>query len=116
MTTALRRPLKAGVARVIVTPPLGMRMCGYTVQECLAEGIHDELTATALALSSGDNTAVIIACDILFIQAPHAGRIRDRIGRRLGIPPANVLLNFSHTHLGPTLPGWMNEDGEQKEL
>jgi hypothetical protein len=43
------RHFLAGVARVIITPPLGIRMMGYTVQECLAEGVERDLTATALA-------------------------------------------------------------------
>jgi hypothetical protein len=113
---AARVPLEAGVARVVITPPLGIRMCGYTVQECLAEGIERDLTATALVLAAGGTRVVLVACDIVFIQAPHAGRIRERIGQALGIPATNVLLNYSHTHLGPTLPGWANEDEDQAAL
>jgi hypothetical protein len=111
-----RQVLRAGVARAVITPPVGIRMCGYTVQECFSEGVERELTATALVLAAGDTRAVLVACDIVFIQAPHAGRIRERIGRALGIPPANVLLNASHTHLGPVLPGWTDEDEEQSRL
>jgi hypothetical protein len=110
------RPLFAGVARGIITPPVGIRMCGYTVQEDCSRSVERDLTATALVLSDGQTKVALMACDILFIQSPHVEAIRERIGRRLGIPPGHVLINASHTHLGPTLPGWQAEAGEQAQL
>ncbi len=110
------RVLQAGVARVIVTPPIGIRMCGYTVQEGVSRGIERDLTATALVLSGGPTKVAILAVDILFIQSPHVERIRARIGQRLGIPSDHVLINASHTHLGPTLPGWGEEAPEQARV
>jgi hypothetical protein len=110
------RMLQAGVSRRVITPPLGIRMAGYTVQECAAEAVERDLTATALVLSDGTAKAVLIACDLLFIQAPHVDRMRGRIGESLGVPPAQVLINTSHTHLGPMLPGWHPVVGEQAEL
>src|SRR5439155_20093710 len=98
------------------TPPVGIRMCGYTVQEGVSRGIERDLTATALVLAGGPTKVAVLAVDILFIQAPHAERIRERIGRRLGIPGEQVLINTSHTHLGPTLPGWGEEPPEQARL
>ena len=110
------RTLQAGVGRVVITPPVGIRMMGYTVQECVSQSVERELTATALALSDGDNLAVLIACDLLFIQSPHVDRIRERIGEALRIPADNVLINASHTHLGPMLPGWHTDTPRQNEL
>src|SRR5262249_11396250 len=110
------RTLKAGVARVVITPPIGMRMCGYTVQESVSRGIERELTATALVLTDGQTKVAILAVDILFIQSPHVERMRERIGKRLQIPADNVLITASHTHLGPTLPGWGQEPPDQALL
>src|SRR5262245_10345790 len=101
-----RRGLFAGVARVVITPPVGIRMMGYTVQEGCSESVERDLTATALILSDNRVKVVIIACDVVFIQSPHVDRIRERVGARLGVPAAHVLINASHTHLGPMLPGW----------
>src|SRR5262245_15471845 len=110
------RVLHAGVARAVITPPVGVRMCGYTVQEGVSRGIERDLTATALVLADGRTKAAILAVDILFIQSPHVERIRARIGQRLRIPSDHVLINTSHTHLGPTLPGWGAEPPEQARL
>lgn len=110
-----KRTLQAGVGRVVITPPIGIRMLGYTVQECVSESVERELVATALVLCDGQTKVALIACDIAVIQSPHADRIRGRIGESLGIPATHVLINASHTHLGPTLPGWQVEYSPKQE-
>jgi hypothetical protein len=108
--------LHAGVGRVVITPPVGIRMMGYTVQECVSESIERELTATALVLTDGTTGVAMLACDILFIQSPHVDRIRQRVGEAIGISADHVLINTSHTHLGPMLPGWQADTPQQDEL
>jgi hypothetical protein len=108
--------LSGGVARAVITPPVGIRMLGYTVQEEVSRSVERDLTATALVLSDGDTKVVLIACDVVFIQSPHVDRMRERVGGRLNIPAAHVLINASHTHLGPMFPGWQQEAPEQARL
>ncbi|MBC8289635.1 MAG: neutral/alkaline non-lysosomal ceramidase N-terminal domain-containing protein, partial [Planctomycetes bacterium] len=110
------RVLQAGVGRVVITPPIGIRMMGYTVQECVSESVERELTATALVLADGATKVAMIACDILFIQSPHVDRIRKRVGDVIGVSTEHVMINASHTHLGPMLPGWHADTPEQDEL
>ena len=59
-----KRILQAGIGRVVITPPIGIRMMGYTVQECVSESVERDLTATALVLSDGETKVAMIACDI----------------------------------------------------
>jgi len=108
------RQLLAGVARVIITPPLGIRMMGYTVQECVAEAVERELTATALVLSSGPLTVGLISCDLLFLQSPFVDQLRARIAAQSQIPFDHLLMHGSHTHLGPMLPGWQPGDSPEQ--
>src|SRR5262245_64285573 len=110
------RVLLAGVARAVITPPIGIRMVGYTVQEACSQDVERDLTATVLVLSDGATTVVLAALDVLFVPLPYSDRIRATIGQRLGIPAENVLLNGSHTHLGPMFPGWQEEESPQREL
>jgi hypothetical protein len=110
------RVLLAGVARAVITPPIGIRMVGYTVQEACSQDVERDLTATVLVLSDGAATAILAALDVLFVPMPYSDRIRATIGNRVGIAAENVLLNGSHTHLGPMLPGWQDEESPQKEL
>ncbi|MDA1049271.1 MAG: hypothetical protein O3C40_02175 [Planctomycetota bacterium] len=114
--TNSKRILQAGVGRVVITPPIGIRMMGYTVQECVSESVERDLTATALVLADGAAKVAMIACDILFLQSPHVDRIRARVGEAIGVPADHVLINASHTHLGPMLPGWSADTPRQDEL
>lgn len=108
--------LLAGVSRVVITPPVGIRMWGYTVQEACSQDVERDLTGTVLALSDGERSAVLIAVDLLFIPMSYSDRIRERIGRELGIATESVLINGSHTHLGPMFPGWQEEEEPQRQL
>ena len=115
-TAATARVLEAGASRAIITTPIGIRMIGYTVQECFSDGVDRDLTATALVLTDGELKIALLACDLVFIQPPLVDAIRASIGARLGIPAAHVLINCSHTHLGPMLHGWQPCSPEQTAL
>lgn len=108
--------VRAGVARVDMTPPVGITMVGYYIREGVSTGVERPLTATALVLESEDARAAILSCDIAFIQNPAAGEIRGRIAQALGTTTESVLLNYSHTHCGPTLPGFLWQDEEQVRI
>ncbi len=109
--------LRAGTARCAITPPTGMTMAGYAAREGVAQDKDDDLFATALILDENHVRIAIIALDLLFIQEPLASLLREDIGRCIGIPRSHVLLNFSHTHCGPTSEGlYYDEDPYQTRL
>lgn len=102
--------LSAGVARVIITPPIGIGMTGFAGRGP-AEGVHDDLLATALALETDGAHAIVIAADVLYLTAAFCAEVRAEIARRTSVPPQNVLLCGSHTHYGPEVG-----TNEQEEL
>lgn len=57
--------LRAGIARTIITPPLGMTMVGYAGREGVSQGIDSDLTATALVLDDERTRVVAKALEIL---------------------------------------------------
>src|SRR3954469_26069946 len=87
--------LSAGVARVDITPPVGISMAGFYVREGVSTGIERPLTATAVVLSNGSVKVAIVACDLIFLQSPDVDRLRGKIGAALGTSGDKVLLNFS---------------------
>ena len=54
--------LKAGYAQVDITPPMGIDVAGY-YKVRKAEGVLDNISAVALALSVNDKKALIITED-----------------------------------------------------
>lgn len=89
------KPLLAGVAREIISPPRGIYLIGYGDRTSGNNGVHDDLTATALVLNDGEKEIAIVALDLLAMNE----FIVDRI--RLQAAPAEVVLCCSHTHSGP---------------
>ena len=96
-------PLRAGLARVEITPSTFMDMYGYANRKCgQANGTHDPLSAKVLVLAAGDSRMAIVTLDLGSISSEKLGReVKDK----LGIPV--LLLSASHTHSGPSyLPSW----------
>jgi len=90
------------VARATITPPLGSPLIGFADRGDTT-GCHDDLTATALVLESGQLRVAIVACDLLYIRG--AAELKRAISTATGIPAECVLLTASHTHYGPALDG-----------
>ncbi len=93
--------LRAGVARVIITPPIGIPMWGFGDRAQPAQSIHDDLTATALVVDDGRTRLGIVAADVIALEGEHVAEIRERAWAQVGLPIDNLLLALSHTHSGP---------------
>ena len=91
--------LKAGFARLDITPPLGTNLVGYPRRRP-ADGILDPLLATAVAVSDGENTAVMMSIDLIGIDQVTMDRIRHGVSEKQGIPYEMVFVACTHTHLG----------------
>jgi neutral ceramidase len=108
--------LSAGVYRVDITPPVGISMVGYYARDGVSAGVERPLTATALVLTTETSRVAIVACDLIFIQNPAIDQIRHRIAEAIGTTSDCVLINCSHTHCGPTLPGFTFESETQRAM
>ena len=94
--------LTAGIARIDITPPLGLRLQGAIRRVEGADGIESNLLATALVLADNDNKIVIVDCDLIGFDRPLAEEIRSKIGAKVGTAATDVLLGATHTHNGPS--------------
>jgi hypothetical protein len=105
--------LRAGVARASITPAVGIPLVGFAGRGP-AEGVHDELYATVLALETDELRALIVTADLLYFSERLVSEVRAEIERGAGIPAANILLCASHTHYGPSVgahePGELSEE------
>jgi len=93
---------KAGYARLDITPPLGVNISGYYEQR-IADGILVNLYASAVAVSDGSNTAVVISADVIGIPQNKMNVYRKSIAERNSIPFEAVFIACTHTHTGPVI-------------
>jgi hypothetical protein len=107
--------LRAGVARADITPPVGIAHGNWGAQTHeRAAGVDMPLTATALALSDGSETAVTVDLDLGNLEYEDAERSREAVSELTGVPTGNVRLSYVHTHSGPTTrrESWVDEGAE----
>lgn len=100
----------AGTGKAIISPKLGTRLYGYPTNR-FAASIHDDLTATAIAVSDGTETAALVSVTVCSVPAPLCERATALIQQNTGIK--HVIISATHTHSGPALtdtPGWGDAD------
>lgn len=94
--------LKAGVAKVDITPPIGLSMWGYGNRKGVSTGTLDPLYARVLVLEAGETRLALVALDLGRPFGPASlAEIRDRARKSAGM--SYVLVVASHTHSGPVI-------------
>ncbi len=78
-----------------------MFLVGYPHIERMSEGINDPLFATALYLDNEHNSLLMIAVDLLFLDAQTVAKIRQGIAGKSRVKPENIMVSCTHTHSGP---------------
>jgi len=94
--------LKAGVAKVDITPPVGQRMWGFAARGGPATGTLDPLLARVLVLEVGGKRLALVALDLGRPFGPASlEHLREETKKSSGI--SYVLTVASHTHSGPVI-------------
>jgi len=114
--------LKAGVARVDITPAGPIWLSGYASRTHASEGTLTHLSAKALALeSTSGGRVVFVTTDLIGLPRLLSDEVVARVKRQYGWKRPQLLLSASHTHTGPMV--WPNlsnlavlPPGEQEKL
>jgi neutral ceramidase len=92
--------LRAGVAKVDITPPVGVPMWGYTLRN--STGTLDPLYARVLVLEVGEERLALVALDLgRCFGHDSLERLRAAVRQSSGI--SYLLAAASHTHSGPVV-------------
>ncbi len=92
--------LRAGVARIDLTPPLEIKatLGGYGARMSKpAVGVHDRVFAKALVLSDGSNRFALVTADVLAFPPEFKAAVIEALGSA-GWKSEQVLLLPSHSH------------------
>lgn len=97
---------RAGTGREKITPPAGLWMTGYAVRTRPADGTAQDLWVKALAFSDpAGQRGVLLTADLCGVSRELSDRVAAALERKFQLPRSAVMLNVSHTHCSPALPG-----------
>jgi hypothetical protein len=94
--------LRAGAARVVITPPRETPMAGYYSTR-FATGVHDDLHSSALVFEREGAFAAIVCLDLIGTTRALVEEARAEVTRLTGIPGSGVMISATHSHTGPML-------------
>ena len=101
--------LHLGVSGEIITPPLGLPLCGYGC-EAPSDGVRDDLFVKAYVFAYGETRALLISADLICFSNSLSDRLRKLCGEAAGVLPAYVILSATHTHSGPDTTSDIDSD------
>ncbi|NLH48330.1 MAG: hypothetical protein GX444_06975 [Myxococcales bacterium] len=101
-------PLYAAAGTAVLTPTAANHpetiYLGGIIPSRIGTGVHDDLTATALALKQGDRTLMLVSLDFLGFSRSRTREIQERVTAE-GLAKENILIASTHTHEGPDTLG-----------
>ena len=92
--------LHLGVSSEVITPALGLPLCGYGC-DAPSDAVRDDLYVKAYVFSYGEARALLIGADLLCFSNSLSDRLRKLCGEAADVPASNVILSATHTHSGP---------------
>ena len=109
--------MKAGFARMKITPPVGTTMMGFGTRDMDhgCEGVHDDVYVRALFVEQGGEQALIMGFDLCFLGREETDRYKGAIGRVMDLLPRQILMNTSHNHVGPSVGTWYSAGYEMPD-
>ncbi len=107
--------LKAGAARIDITPEKSVTLSGYASRKGLSTGVHDPLSARALAFEAGGKRLVLVATDIIGFYGGTDEFLRSALLKEFNLQPGELFLTAIHTHAAPS-PTLDREHGQANNV
>jgi hypothetical protein len=95
--------LRAGSARVDITPKVPVALAGYAGRKGLSQGVHDPLFARVVAFEQGGRRLVIVSTDLIGFYGSSSETIRKTILTMCHLERSELFLAAIHTHSGPSV-------------
>jgi neutral ceramidase len=93
--------LRAGAAKIEITPPMGVSLDGSISKNGPATSVHDPLHARALVLESDGSRIAIVVVDQCMTAAEVFDAAKRKVNSETGVPVQQMLMAATHTHAAP---------------
>jgi neutral ceramidase len=95
--------LRAGVAKIDITPEFPVKLYGYASRTTPSEGVHDPLSARAVIFENEGNKIVLVSSDLGSYGKEANEFIRKSILEKFGLKESELFLTAIHSHSSPIL-------------
>ena len=93
--------LRAGAAKVDITPKLGVSLDGPISKNGPVTGVNDRLHARALVVDDGETRLAIVICDACMIGRDVLDAAKEQVTAKTGLPANRMLIAATHSHAVP---------------
>ena len=93
--------LRAGTAKMEITPAEPVMLGGYGSRTELSQGVHDPISVRVVAFEQDGKKLVLVSTDILGFYGGTAVSMRKAILVAWGLQPSELFLAAIHTHSAP---------------
>ncbi len=100
--------LRAGFAKIDITPNLPVKLYGYSSRKAYSEGVHDQLYARAVVFDNGSNKVVLVSSDLGSYSGEAFPVISKSILEKYKLKESELFLTAIHSHSTPILS--LNKD------
>jgi hypothetical protein len=95
--------LRVGTAKVDITPERPVNMAGYESRKELSQGVHDLLSARAVAFEADGQRVVLVSTDVLGFYGGSIDVLRSNLLEQCQLSASELFLSAIHTHSAPTV-------------
>ena len=102
--------IQVGYSTMDITPKYSVPLGGYGNSSFrMSDGFLDYIYTTAIAISDGENTLILIENDLQAAVSLVFGAVRKKLSEKTGIPEENIMIGIDHIHSAPDL--WNTAEG-----
>ncbi|HHY81383.1 MAG TPA: hypothetical protein GX505_01735 [Clostridiales bacterium] len=94
--------MKAGYARIDITPEKSMKMAGYDRRSGRSAGVLDPLYVSVVVIGNETPDIAVCSFDLLGVDMEFCSEFRQLVSNSTGIPERHVIVCATHTHSGPS--------------
>jgi neutral ceramidase len=91
--------LKAGLAKIDITPAKPVTMGGYGLRVGPSQGVYAPIFTRALVFDDGQQKVALIESDV--VDYRNHDEVRKRLSETTGIPVPGIMLASTHNHSAP---------------
>ena len=95
--------LRAGFAKIDITPDIPVMLYGYSSRKTPSEGVHDPLSARITVFESNGNKFVLVSSDLGSYGRDVFPEIQKAILEKYNLKESELFLSAIHSHSSPIL-------------